>query len=183
MFGSGINPSPSLLYKASSNTRSSKDWNTFFKRLKRVPEFLRTLNNAKKFPREKEYIFLQEFVPNTGYDIKVVVIGDKLSYFLRNIRKGDFRASGGGSFFYDKSYITKNIIDSAFSVSDSLGFKCMGYDYVVNKETGIGYIIEISYGFSHEALLGAGGYFDREGNWYDEPLNAPKELLRNLISK
>lgn len=182
MFRSGFNPSPSLLYKASSNARSAKNWDTFFKRLKRAPEFLRTLNSAKKFPKEKEYILLQDFIPNAGYDMKVVVIGNKLSFFVRNIRKGDFRASGGGSFFYDKSFITKNIIDSAFSVSDSLDFKCMGYDYVVNKDTGIGYIIEMSYGFSHEALLAAGGYFDREGNWYDEPLNAPKELLYNLLN-
>jgi hypothetical protein len=57
----------------------------------------------------------------------------------------------------------------------------MGYDYVVDKKTREGLIIEISYGFSHEALLSAGGYFDRKGNWHDEPLNAPEEILRNLI--
>jgi len=183
MFKSGLNPSPSLLYKASSNAKSSKNRDTFIKRLKRAPEFLRTLNSAKKFPNEKEYVFLQEFIPNNGYDLKIVVVGDKLSFIGRNIRKGEFRASGGGALFYDKDYVTKSIIDSAFRVSDSSGFQCMGYDYVVNKETGEGLIIEISYGFSHEAVLAAGGYFDRDGNWYEEPLNAPQELLINLLNK
>jgi glutathione synthase/RimK-type ligase-like ATP-grasp enzyme len=183
MFSKGISSSPSLFYKSTSNIKSAKSLKTILNRAKRVPEFLSTLKNAKEFPNEKGYVFLQEFIPNDGYDLKVIVIGDKLSFIGRNIRKGEFRASGGGDLFYDKKYITKNIIDSAFKTSDDLGFNCMGYDYVVNKETNLGYIIEISFGFSHEALLAAGGFYDRAGNWHNEPLNAPKELLHNLILK
>ena len=181
MFTKGFNSSPSLLYKTTSNVKSSKSISTFIKRLKRAPEFLKTLRYSKMFPNEKGYVFLQEFIPNDGYDLKIVVVGNKLSFIARNIRKGDFRASGGGDLFFDKKLVTEDVIKSAFETSDKLGFKCMGYDYVVNNETGKGIIIEISYGFSHEALLQANGYFDREGKWYDEPLNAPKELLNNLI--
>jgi len=61
------------------------------------------------------------------------------------------------------------------------GVRIVGYDYVVDDKTGKGKIIEISYGFSHEALLGANGHFDRDGNWNSEPLNAPVELLKNLM--
>lgn len=182
MFGSGFNSSPSLKSKTISNIQSSKSIKVFLSRVKRIPEFLRTLKKASEFPNEKGYVYFQEFIPNDGYDLKVVVVGDKLSFIGRYIRKGDFRASGGGSLFFDRSLITKNVIDSAFKTSDALGFKCMGYDYVVDKITGEGKIIEISYGFSHAALLEAGGYFDREGNWFDVPLNAPKELLKNLIN-
>jgi glutathione synthase/RimK-type ligase-like ATP-grasp enzyme len=181
MFTKGFDPSPSLMFKTLSNAKSSKNWQTFVKRIRRAPEFLRTLRNAKQFPHEKNYVFLQKLIPNDGYDLKIVVVGDKLSYIGRNIRKGEFRASGGGSLFYDKSLVTKNIIDSAFRISDELGFQCMGYDYVVNNTTGEGIIVEISYGFSHQALLAAGGYFDRAGNWHDQPLNAPFEILKNLI--
>jgi glutathione synthase/RimK-type ligase-like ATP-grasp enzyme len=181
MFNKGFSSSPSLLYKTSSNIKSTKSLKTFIKRVKRIPEFLLTLKNSKQFPDEKGYVYLQNFIPNDGYDLKVVVVGDKLSYIGRNIREGEFRASGGGDLFYDKSFITQNVIDSAFEASDKLGLKCMGYDYVVDKSTREGLIIEMSYGFSHEALLSAGGYFDRKGNWYDEPLNAPEEILRNLV--
>jgi glutathione synthase/RimK-type ligase-like ATP-grasp enzyme len=181
MFSTGLNSAPSLLYKASSNIVSARNIKTFINRAKRIPEFLRSLANAKKFNREKGYVYLQEFIPNNGYDLKIVVVGDKLSYIGRNIRKGEFRASGGGDLFYDKNKVTKDVIDSAFKTSDDLGFQCMGYDYVVNAETGKGMIIEISYGFSHHALLGAKGYFDREGNWYDEPLNVPYEIVERMI--
>jgi len=134
-----------------------------------------------EFPNERGYVFFQEFVPNNGFDLKIVVIGDKLSFVARNARKGDFRASGGGDLFYDHSLISKNIIDSAFSVSDKLGFRCMGYDYVIDKNNGIGKIVEMSYGFSHTALMQAGGYFDRKGQWHNEPLNAPHEVLESLL--
>src|SRR5690554_6097720 len=181
MFTSGLSSAPSLMYKASSNIKSSKSIKTFINRAKRIPEFLKSLSNAKKFNIERGYVYLQEFVPNDGYDLKIVVIGDKLSYIGRNIRQGEFRASGGGDLFYDKSKVTKNVIDSAFKTSDQLGFICMGYDYVVNSKTQKGIIIEISYGFSHEALLSAGGYVERNANWHQEPLNIPSEIIKLMI--
>lgn len=180
MFTSGISSAPSLMYKASSNIKSSKNLKTFINRAKRIPEFLKSLSNAKKFNIERGYVYLQEFIPNDGYDLKVVVVGDKLSFIGRNIREGEYRASGGGSLFYEREKVTKEVIDSAFKTSDELGFKCMGYDYVVNSKTGKGIIIEISYGFSHQALLDANGYFDREAKWHEEPLNVPYEIIRNL---
>ena len=53
MFGSGFRPAPSLLYKTSSNIRSSHNKEAFVAKLKRAPEFLRTWRNAKRFPNEK----------------------------------------------------------------------------------------------------------------------------------
>ncbi|NMH25345.1 ATP-grasp domain-containing protein [Flavobacterium solisilvae] len=183
MFTSGISSAPSLLYKASSNIKSSKSLKTLINRAKRIPEFLRSLSNAKKFNIERGYVYLQEFIPNEGYDLKVVVVGDKLSFIGRNIREGEFRASGGGDLFYDRNKVTKDIIDSAFKTSDDLGFLCMGYDYVVNLKTEKSIIIEISYGFSHQALLDANGYFDRNGKWYDEPMNVPYEILKSMLDE
>ena len=36
----------------------------------------------------------------------------------------------------------------------------------------------MSYGFSHTAVLGMGGYFDKNGVWYDKPLNVPEEIIK-----
>jgi len=107
MFTSGINSAPSLLYKTSSNVKSAKNLRTFIKRAKRIPEFLRSLSNAKKFNRERGYVYLQEFVPNEGFDLKIVTVGDKLSFIGRNIRSGEFRASGGGICFTTKEKLPK----------------------------------------------------------------------------
>lgn len=181
MFSGGYNPAPSLLYKTTSNIRSSHNKEQFISKLKRAPEFLRTLAGARHFPHEKDYVYLQQFIPNDGYDMKVAVVGDKCAFLVRPVRSHDFRASGGGEVFFDKKYFNKQIIESAFSVSDALGSQCMGYDYVVNKETGEGVIVEMSYGFSHQAIMASGGYYDRNLEWHDEPLNAPYEILKNLL--
>lgn len=183
MFGRGYNPAPSLLYKTSSNVRSSHDKATFMSKLKRAPEFLRTLKGARQFPHEKGYVYLQEFIPNDGYDMKIVVVGDKLSGLYRPIRSHDFRASGGGEVLYDKKLFSENIIKSAFAAADAIGFQCVGFDYVVDKRTGKGVIVEMSYGFSHTAVMGMNGWFDRDCQWHDGALNAPEELLRNMVEK
>lgn len=181
MFSSGFNPAPSLLYKTTSNIRSSHNKQQFLYKLKRAPEFLRTLAGAKHFPHEKDYVYLQQFIPNDGYDMKVVVVGNKCSYLVRPIRSHDFRASGGGEVFFDKKFFNKQVIESAFKVSEALHFQCMGYDYVVNNETGEGKIVEMSYGFSHLAIMASGGYYDRNLEWHESPLNAPYEILNNII--
>ena len=180
MFSKGINPAPSFFYKASSNIRSSHNKQQFLSKMKRIPEFLRTLSNARHFPREKDYVYLQEFIPNDGYDMKVVVVGEKCCGFYRPVRSYDFRASGGGEIHFDKKYFSKNIIDSAFKVADALGVQCIGFDFVIDKDTGKGNIVEMSYGFLYTAVMDANGYFDREYVWHEEPLNAPVEILKNL---
>ncbi len=183
MFSSGFNPAPSLLYKTTSNIRSSHNKQQFISKLKRAPEFLRTLAGARHFPHEKDYVYLQQFIPNDGYDMKVVVVGDKCCGFYRPVRSHDFRASGGGEIHFDKKYLTKGIIESAFKVADAIGVQCVGFDYVVNKETGEGVIVEMSYGFLHTAVLNANGYFDRNFIWHDEPFNPPFDILKNIIEK
>ncbi|WP_459189442.1 RimK family alpha-L-glutamate ligase [Parabacteroides sp. APC149_11_2_Y6] len=181
MFSRGYDPSPSLLYKAYSKAQSSHDWKTIISRIKKVTDFLYTRSHAKQMPIEKGYCYFQSFVENDGYDIKVIVIGDKLTYIIRSVRKGDFRASGGGDLFYDRAYITKQILESAFDSADRLGLQCVGFDYVVDKSSGIGLIIEMCYGFDFESATAAGGYFRRDGVWIDEPLNIPVEIISNLM--
>lgn len=180
MFGRGVRSQPSLLFKATSNLRSSRSIGDILTRAARLPEFLFSLSKARQLPAERGYVYLQEFIPNATYDIKVVVVRNKLSFIGRHTRSGDFRASGGGDIFYDREIMDERIIDTAFRLSDLMGSECIGLDLVIDPQTSDPLIIEISYGFSHKALLAAKGYFDRSGRWWDEPLNAPREILKNI---
>ncbi len=101
---------------------------------------------------------------------------------MRNVRKGDFRASGGGDILYDRSFVTPDIIKSAFECADELKLQCVGFDYVVEKSSGKGIIIEMCYGFDFTALEASGGYFDRSGVWHDEPFLVTHEIM-NLLTK
>lgn len=183
MFGRGFSSKPGFFFKLGSNVASARSSSDVIRRMKRIPEFLFSLRNARGLERERGYVYLQEFVPGVDHDLKVVVVGNRLSFIGRSVRSGDFRASGGGDLFYDRSYIDKSIIDAAFKAADLMGSDCMGFDMIVDPETGTPLILEVSYGFSHTALLDAGGHFDRNGTWHAEPLNAPREVIHRLIEK
>lgn len=183
MFSRGFDPSPSLAYKAYSKLQSSKDIKMIFSRVKKIPEFLNTRRHAKMMPVEKGYCYFQEFVPNNGYDLKVVVIGDKITFCARNIRKNDFRASGGGDCYYDRKLLTDNVIDTAFSAAKKLRMDCVGFDFVVDNETGIGKIIEMCYGFDYEVQMELGAWVDRDHKWHEEAVCVPDEIIKLTLKK
>ena len=184
MFSKGIKTSPSVFYKTKSNILSTRDLDTFTQRFKRIPDFIETKRAARLLPKEKGYVYFQEMIPNEGFDIRIVVVNNKLSFICRRNRKGDFRASGSGDKYFDRSLITNKIIDSAFQVSDTLHLQSIAYDYIIDKRTKTGKIIEMSYAFpSNSALPKAGGYWDRNYVWHETPLNAAEEVIKSMISK
>ncbi len=44
--------------------------------------------------RQKNYVYFQDYIPNDGYDIRVIVANNMAFGYYRKILKGDFRASG-----------------------------------------------------------------------------------------
>ena len=183
MFSGGVNSSPNTLFKLKSNIKSTKSLNVFISRLKRAPEFLFSRKNAKALPREKGYVYLQEFIDNVNYDLKIAIVGDRLSFVARGTRPGEFRASGGGALFYDKSLLDRSMVDEAFKAYDKLQSDCTGLDMIKDPRTNKPVILEVSYGFSHEAQIGANGYYDRNFIWHDVPFNPPRELLKKIINE
>lgn len=183
MFGKGYNPAPSLVYKSFSKIQSTHDWKTFVSRFKRIPEFLRTRRGGKLLPRERGYCYFQQFIPNDGFDIKVVICNEKLSFICRNVRQHDFRASGGGTLYYDRSVITKDLIDIAFQASDAIGCQCMGYDFVIDSRIGKPMIIEMSYGFDSDAVKDAGCYWTRDGVYHNGSLDVPADILEEVLAQ
>ena len=183
MFSKGFDPTPSLSYKAFSKIQSSKDLSMIISRIKKIPEFLNTRAHAKMMPIEKGYCYFQEFIPNDGYDLKVVVIGDKMTFCARNVRKYDFRASGGGDCYYDRTLLTDNVIDSAFEAAQRLNMECVGFDFVVDKKTGKGKIIEMCYGFDYEVQKNLGAYVDKNHTWHEEAVIVPDEIVKMVIEK
>jgi glutathione synthase/RimK-type ligase-like ATP-grasp enzyme len=48
----------------------------------------------RNYFRQKNCVYFQEFVPNDGYDIRVIVVGNWVFGYYRKVLPGDFRASG-----------------------------------------------------------------------------------------
>ncbi len=183
MFNHGISSGPSIFFKLKSNLKSTKSIQEFRRRFERIPEFLFSRRKAKRLPKERGYVYLQEFIDGVDHDLKIAIVGNRLSFVARGTRPGEFRASGAGTLFYDRSLLDKAMIDAAFLAYDALGSDCTGLDMIKDPRTDKPVILEVSYGFSHQAQVGAGGYYDRNHVWHEKPFNPPRELLKKLVQE
>lgn len=162
-----------------ANFKSGKEG--FIAVLKGIARLFITTNYSNNFQREKGYIYFQDFIPNNSFDIRVVVVGDKAFALKRLVRKGDFRASGGGNIIYDKNQIDERCIKIAFDVNDKLKSQSIAYDFVFDKDNNP-LIVEISYGYAAPAYDKCEGYWDRDLNWHKgENFDFCGWMVENLI--
>ena len=181
MFHKGYSPAQSLAYKTYSKVQSTYSIDILKSRIKKIPKFLKSLQYSKGMVNEIGYCYFQEFIKNDGYDIKVAVANGKCSFLLRKTRKGSYKASGSGDIFYDKAYVTEQIISSAQEAAKALKMQCVGFDYVVRASDGKGFIVEMCHGFDHEAIAECGGYWDENHIWHDEPLDVADEIMKQIV--
>lgn len=122
--------------------------------------------NKTYFPyqRQKDYVLFQEFVPGAEFDLRIVVVGDKMFGYYRYPNEGDFRASGAGN--YEKKEIDSKALELAYLVKEK--FKCsfLATDFLYSKANQCYYIIESSIfiGIDTPSQLeidGVAGYYQR----------------------
>ena len=58
--------------------------------------FNQGLTLPESYIKQKNYVYFQEFVPNQGFDLRVIIVGNSYFGYYRLPRKGDYRASGSG---------------------------------------------------------------------------------------
>lgn len=97
------------------------------------------------------------------------------------VRKGDFRASGSGSFVYDKEEFDERCLKIAFDLTKKLKIQCIAYDFLFDKDNNP-LIVEISYGFSPDAYDYCPGYWDEELNWHEEKFNPYGWIIESMTS-
>lgn len=121
---------------------------------------------SKMYHREKGYVYFQEFIPNNSFDVRLVIVNDKAFALKRLVRKGDFRASGGGNIIYDKNQIDERCVKIAFEVNEKIKSQSIAYDFVFDKDNNP-LIVEISYGYEAPAYDKCEGYWDKDLNWHE----------------
>lgn len=136
----------------------------FFYLLKGLLRFFITPDFIKKQPREKGYIYFQDFMPNNDSDVRVIVVGDKAFAVKRLVRANDFRASGSGSLEFERQSIDESCVRLAFKVNENLKAQLVAYDFVFDKNNKP-LIIEISYGFAVQPYDACIGYWNKNMSW------------------
>jgi len=168
-------------------------------------ERIKTKNQAKKiikqafsqngrkihivYSRQKNYVYFQEFIPNDGYDIRVIVVGNMVFGFYRKAPKGDFRASG--MHIEEMRDLPEEAIRIARSVNKIINSPLLAVD-MVHGVDGKFYINEFSPICEMSTLNQlqvngvSGAYiFDKEDNYKFMPCNfwvhelALKEFFQN----
>jgi len=154
---------------------------SFWNVLKGVLRIFHEPEYSKIVGYQQGYIYFQDFIPNNDFDIRIIVINNKAFGLKRMVRKGDFRASGSGSFKVAREEFDERCIKAAFETSRKIRSQCLAYDFVFDEHN-VPLLIEISYGFSVEAYDNCPGYWDDQLNWYDNSFN-PQEWMVEAVVK
>lgn len=162
------------------NFRSGKE--DFIAILKGIARLFIGTEYSNNFTKEKGYIYLQEFMPNNNFDIRVIVIGDKAFGLKRMVRKDDFRASGSGNIIFEPREIDINCVKIAFETNKKLKTQSIAYDFVFDKKNKP-LIVEISYGYIVSAYNNCPGYWDNNLKWHEGRFNPQEWMIQNLIKE
>ncbi len=138
-----------------------------YKQAKRLVNRAFSYKGAKTyFPyqRQKDYILFQEFMIDATYDLRIMVVGDKLLGYYRFPNKGDFKASGAGN--YEKKEIPSDVLELAYKVKNIFGSSFLATDFLYSKMSNKYYIIESSIFIGVDTprqleINGIAGYYER----------------------
>lgn len=137
---------------------------------------------SKIIGKERGYAYFQEFIPNNDSDTRIILIDDKAFALKRMVRKGDFRASGSGEFYYAKEEFDERCVKIAFEINKKIKSQCIAYDFVFDQNNNP-LIVEISYGFTPSGYRDCPGYWDEQLKWYEEKFWPEDWMLNAFINK
>lgn len=142
------------------------DWYNFCRNalLTVFPSLCRDKRNLMH--NEKGYAYFQDFIKNDGYDIRVVVVGDRAFAIKRLCRENDFRASGSGRILFDKKYFDEKVIRLSFDLSKKLKADLINFDFIIDAD-GNPHVCEMNYGFVKTIYDKCEGYWDSDLVWHE----------------
>lgn len=129
---------------------------------------------------EKGYLYIQKFLPNNDFDIRIFIIGDRALGIKRMVRENDFRASGSNMVIFSKNEIDINCVKIAFETNKKLKAQSVAFDFIFdhNDEPKI---VEISYASVAKGYDLCEGYWDSNLQWYSGKFIAENWILEDLL--
>ncbi len=130
-------------------------------------------------PDEKGYVYFQDFIPNNYFDIRIISIGDKAFAIKRMVQNGDFRTSGSGNIHYERSEIPEECVKISFDVAEKIKSQSLALDFVFGLD-GNPMIVEASYGFSPSCYDDCLGYWTKDMQWHEGPINPQEWVIEGM---
>ncbi len=131
---------------------------------------------------ERGYIYFQDFMPNNDCDIRIIIVDNKAFALKRMVRKGDFRASGSGEFYFDKELFDERCIKIAFKMNKKIQSQSLVLDFIFDEKNQP-LLVELSYGFTKEPYYECPGYWDSKLVWHEGKFNSQAWMVDALIKE
>jgi glutathione synthase/RimK-type ligase-like ATP-grasp enzyme len=166
-FGRGFSPVQGYLADIGTKARKVRTPGDVVAGIKRAGGFFRSVIHGRRtIPPERGYVLFQDFLPGNTFDTRIAVVGNRAWGFSRNVRPGDWRASGSGSINYRLERIDLECVRIAFATAAALQTQSLCFDFV-RSPTGQPLIVEMSYAYEGLAVYNCPGYWDRDLNWHE----------------
>jgi hypothetical protein len=160
-----------------------KTYEAFKNLIKSVFRLLKPKYDVKILPRDRGYIYFQEFLPDNKFDTRLIIIGDRCFGVRRYNRKNDFRASGSGLLEYDPSLFDLKAIKEAFDICEKLNSKTLAIDFLYNRLKNP-HVAEISYAFPTGSFTdNCLGYWDKNLNWHPGKFIVQQLMIDDIVSQ
>lgn len=137
---------------------------------------------SKVSGKELGYAYFQEFIPNNDSDTRIILINGKAFALKRMVRKGDFRASGSGVFYYEKEKFDERCIEIAFEINKKINSQSIAYDFIFDLNNNP-LIVEISYGFTSSAYINCPGFWDELLNWHEGMFRPEDWMIEGILKE
>ena len=182
-FAKGFRPAAGYANDARKRLVSARRRRNLLAAVTRLPKTLANIRRLNlELGHERGYIYFQDFVPNNQFDTRVTIIGRRAFAYTRNVRPGDFRASGSGDIVYDTSRIQRKCLVIAFEVARRLGSQSMAFDFVLTAE-GQPMLVEVSYCFVPEFVERCAGHWDDQLEWHQGHMWPQDAILIDLLKE
>jgi glutathione synthase/RimK-type ligase-like ATP-grasp enzyme len=149
--------------------------------LRRLPRSVRTIARTNyMMQKERGYAYFQDFIPDSQFDTRITVIGNRAFGSIRFVRKGDFRASGSGHNDWNPERVDLGCVRTAFAVTAKIGAQALSFDFVFgpNRQP---LIVEISYACPAYSTYACPGHWDKTLNWHEGHLHQQDAILEDLL--
>jgi glutathione synthase/RimK-type ligase-like ATP-grasp enzyme len=182
-FAGGFQPVANYRQDARKRFRTARQRHDMLGVVKRLPRTLATIRQLNQaLGHERGYIYFQDFIPDNQFDTRVTIIGNRAFAYTRNVRPGDFRASGSGDVVYDIQRIHPQCVPIAFEVTRKVGSQSMAFDFVLtaNQQP---MLVEVSYCYIPELVYQCLGHWDDQLKWHQGHMWPQDAILTDLLEE
>jgi glutathione synthase/RimK-type ligase-like ATP-grasp enzyme len=180
-FGRGFPPVPGYGRDMSKRIRGARTRREILGALRRLPATLAAIRRInREMGPEAGYVYFQDYIAGNTYDTRVTVIGERAFAFTRDVRPGDFRASGSGRLVYDSKRIDPRCVEIAFEVARKTGSQSMAFDFVHSPRREP-LILEVSYCYAPAAVYDCPGHWDARMVWHEGRVWPQDAILADLL--